>query len=88
MLSIVLYTAINYKISIFNNTVSLIPDSLFYYFILIYVSFVKLMFKDNCMIGLTILFKMDMQNFSKIEQNIKVSMLPAPAGNMLTPLFC
>ena len=50
-------------------------------------SFVKLIFKDNYMIGLTILFKMDMQNFSKIEQNIKVSMLPAPAGNMLTPFI-
>ena len=37
--------------------------------------------------GLTILFKIDMQNFSKIEQKIKVSILPAPAGNMLTPFI-
>ena len=28
-----------------------------------------------------------MQNFSQIEQNIKVSELPARAGNLLTPVF-
>ena len=54
---------------------------------IIYASFVKFISKDKCMTGLTILFTMDMQNFSEIEQKIKVSMLPAPAGNMLTPFI-